>query len=346
MSKTIDLLLAQGNFLQLSRKSPELFAHPLQFTLSNQTTVQIHSEGVIQFEPANYGAKDIVYSCGVHGNETAPIEICDDIVQAVLREELQLAHRLLVLFGNLPAMDIAQRFVHENMNRLFDGEHSNPQVDSNPERKRAKHLEERVRDFFLSVPGGRQRYHYDLHTAIRDSKNEKFAVYPFTHGRARNPEQLVFLQQCGVSTILLSESPTTTFSYFSCKHFHADAFTVELGKVRPFGENDMSRFAAAKRMLQRWATESEVALPEFDETQFHIYRVNQIINRHKPEFVLHFEDDTPNFTDYPKGTLLASEPGAEYRAEQDGEAIVFPNARVALGQRALLTVVPTSLKDK
>lgn len=345
MSETINQLLSTGDFLHLSRRSPELFATPFEFTLPNSTRVQVLSEGVIQFEPVNFGIKDIVYSCGIHGNETAPIEICDELVKAVLTGELQLAHRLLVIFGNLPAMDIAQRFVQENMNRLFDGEHKNPDVESNPERVRAGHLEAVVGDFFLKVGEGRQRFHYDLHTAIRDSKNEKFAVYPFTHGRPRSPEQLVFLQQCGVSTILLSESPTTTFSYFSCKNFQADAFTVELGKVRPFGENDMSRFAAAKNMLQRWVTEEAVTLPAFDESQFHIYRVNQIINRHKDDFVLHFADDTPNFSDYPKGTLLASESGAEYRAEQDGEAIVFPNAKVALGQRALLTVVPTSLKD-
>ena len=69
----------------------------------------------------------------------------------------------------------------------------------------------------------------------------------------------------------------------------------------------------------------------------------QVINRNEEQFTLHFDDDTPNFTDYPKGTVLASETGKEYVAEQDGEAIVFPNAKVAIGQRALLTVVPTTL---
>ena len=61
-------------------------------------------------------------------------------------------------------------------------------------------------------------------------------------------------------------------------------------------------------------------------------------------FTLHFDDDTPNFSDFKAGTLLASEPGARYEAQQDGEAIVFPNANVAIGQRALLTVIPTTLE--
>lgn len=346
ISNTVNRLITKGDFLHLSRTEPTLFSTPLQFSLENDTRVSVLSEGVIQFEPADYGNKDIIYSCGVHGNETAPIEICEELVQEVLTGKLILAHRLLVIFGNLPAMDIGERFVEENMNRLFDGEHRNPEVSGNEERQRAAHLEEVVSAFYRATGDGRQRYHYDLHTAIRDSKNEKFAVYPFTHGRPRKPEQLMFLQACGVSTILLSESPTTTFSYHSNKHFEADAFTVELGKVRPFGENDMTRFAQAKKMLTRWACEDEVVLPEFDPALFYIYRVNQVINRTQEDFVLHFADDTPNFTDYPKGTLLASEPGTEYIAQQDGEAIVFPNAKVALGQRALLTVVPTSLEQR
>lgn len=345
MSDTIKRLLTKGDFLHLSRTEPTLFATPLQFSLANNTRVSVLSEGVIQFEPENYGDKDIIYSCGIHGNETAPIEICDDLVSAILKGELTLAHRLLVIFGNLPAMDIGERFVEENMNRLFDGEHANPDIPENQERKRARHLEQVVSVFFTSQGKGRQRFHYDLHTAIRDSKNEKFAVYPFTHGRPRKPEQLVFMRECGVSTIMLSESPTTTFSYHSNKHFEADAFTVELGKVRPFGENDMSRFEQARSMLTRWACEKQVDLPAFNPDDFLIYRVNQIINRTQQDFKLHFADDMPNFSDYPKGTLLASEQGAEYFAQQDGEAIVFPNANVALGQRALLTVVPTSLEE-
>ncbi len=340
----IDLLKQQGTFLQLSRENPAVFGQPFSFTLDNGTNIYIPDTGIISFEPPGYGNKDIVYSCGVHGNETAPIEICDELVKAVLTGSVALKHRLLVIFGNLPAMDIAQRFVQENMNRLFDGEHANPDVPDNPERQRAAVLEREVRHFFESVPAGRARFHYDLHTAIRDSKNEKFAVYPFTHGRARKPEQLQFLLACGVNTILLSESPTTTFSYFSNKHFQADAFTVELGKVRRFGQNDMSRFAAAKQHLTALVSQGELELPDYDESQFFIYRVNQVINRETEDFALHFPDDAPNFSDYALGTVLATDSGKSYIAEQDGEAIVFPNAKVALGQRALLTVVPTKLQ--
>jgi succinylglutamate desuccinylase len=38
--------------------------------------------------------------------------------------------------------------------------------------------------------------------------------------------------------------------------------------------------------------------------------------------------------------LLAVDGDTEYRVEEGGEAIIFPNANVALGQRAMLLVKP------
>ncbi len=335
-------LIDNGQFLDLSRRSGQLFDTPTQFTLANGTQVEITAPGIIGFFPQNdlSEKKQIVLSSGVHGNETAPIEICDELVKQILKSELSLSHNVLFLFGNLPAMDIGQRFVEENMNRLFSGAHSSGEGLVNAERIRAKQLEEAVATFFEAGTG--PRFHYDLHTAIRASKNEKFAVYPYLHERKHSQGQLAFLAACGVKTILLSESATTTFSYFSSHRFGAHAFTVELGKVRPFGENDMSRFAEAKNAITALISQSDFA-PSVNLDDLDIYRVNQVINRHHEAFILHFDEDTPNFMDYPKGTVLASEPDKQYVAEQDGEAIVFPNANVAIGQRALLTVVPTKL---
>lgn len=338
-----DQLVAGGNFLSLSRAQPALFSSPVQWQLANGTVVSISAPGIISFTPPQAGNKHVVLSSGVHGNETAPIEICDDLVQEILSGQRVLAHRVLFLFGNLPAMDIGERFVEENMNRLFSGAHSKGPGLCNAERVRAKQLEDAVSDFFAQAPAQDLRFHYDLHTAIRASKNEKFAVYPYLHERVHSRGQLAFLAACGVHTILLSESTTTTFSYYSSYQHNAHAFTVELGKVRPFGQNDMTRFEAARLALAALITEVDFA-PDVDMGTLHIYRVNQVIDKHYDDFKLHFADDEPNFMDFPKGTLLASENGTEYRAQQDGEAIVFPNANVAIGQRALLTVVPTVLE--
>ncbi|GGO70706.1 succinylglutamate desuccinylase [Bowmanella pacifica] len=342
---SVELLRKHGQFLSLSRQSPAHFDTPQAFTLDNGTLVEITAPGIISFTPGTPKGKDIVLSSGVHGNETAPIEICDELVQALLTQQLTACHRVLFLFGNLPAMDLGERFVEENMNRLFSGAHSSGPGLINQERVRAKALEQAVADFYRQGDSLGQSYrcHYDLHTAIRGSKNEKFAVYPFRHGQPWKTTQLQFLYACGVNTFLLSNSPTTTFSYYSSHQFGADAFTVELGKVAPFGQNEMGRFTQVRDTLWALVSQPALILPEYNPDDMLVYKINQIINRTQEDFRLNFPDDAPNFADFPKGYLLAEETGAQYFAEQEGEAIVFPNAKVAIGQRALLTVVPTRI---
>ena len=113
--------------------------------------------------------------------------------------------------------------------------------------------------------------------------------------------------------------------------------------MRPFGENDMSRFAQAKEAITALISRKDFS-PQVSMDELDIFRVNQVVIKNADDFTLHFADDTPNFTDFTKGTVLASESGKTYVAQQDGEAIVFPNADVAIGQRAMLTVVPTKLE--
>ncbi|MBU3022602.1 succinylglutamate desuccinylase [Aestuariibacter sp. A3R04] len=338
-------LLAHGDFLNLSRFSPDL-VYAQTFRLTSGVSANIIAPGIVQFMPPEIddAGKFIVLSSGIHGNETAPIEICDNFVKQIFTGALVPVFPVLFVFGNLPAMAIAERFVEENMNRLFSGAHSQSDTAPNAERIRAKQLEEAVAAFFALSSPSSTRLHYDLHTAIKESKNEKFAVYPFLHDKPYSLEQIGFLQACGVNTILLSESPTTTFSYFSSRQFGAHAFTVELGKVRPFGQNDMCRFNDARNALLSLMCDRNVAYTVQKDT-LELFRVNQVINRTTENFTLHFDASTPNFAGFSKGESLASDGEKAYLAEYDGEAIVFPNANVALGQRALLTVVPTKLED-
>jgi len=347
IQSTIQTLKQHGNFLSLSRTQPSLFTASFQFFIGAHTQVNVLAEGIISFETIAKSDKDIVLSCGIHGNETAPIEICDELVKNILLGKIIVRQRVLFLFGNLPAMDIAQRFIEENMNRLFSGEHQNLAAGQqmNDERRRAKQLEDVVKNFYLGINTEqvRNRLHYDLHTAIRASKNDKFAVYPFQNGKAWDKYQLQILLACGVNTILLSGSPTTTFSYYSVNECNAAAFTIELGKVMPFGQNNMDNFSDVIATLTQLICAAELQLKNYANSDFLIYEVNQTINKQHDDFVLNFAADAPNFSDFPKDYLLASETDCEYHTQFAGEAIVFPNADVEIGQRALLTVIPTNI---
>jgi succinylglutamate desuccinylase len=49
------------------------------------------------------------------------------------------------------------------------------------------------------------------------------------------------------------------------------------------------------------------------------------------------------FTEFPQGFVLAEDGALRYTVEKTREAVVFPNANVAIGQRTVLLVVPTRL---
>lgn len=335
------------DFLALTLANLQGFAHGenSKFMLSAHTQVSVVDTGVIIFEPitSEYTetSKDIVISSGVHGNETAPIEICNELIRQLLAEEIIAKQRVLFLFGNPQAIYNGTRIVDENLNRLFSGEHSRGAGLINPERIRAKQLEQYVADFFNKKPKelGRQRIHYDLHTAIRGAKHEKFAIYPFRHHRAYNAEQLTFLEAAGVDCVLFHHEPTTTFSYFSSNEFGADAFTIELGKVFPMGQNDLSNFAEMSEMLTRLITATPLRLPEYDPSRLHLFRVSRALVKHAEPYEFTFATDVQNFTTYQQGDVLAVEAGQEIKVEAEMEAIVFPNAKVPVGQRTLLCLV-------
>ena len=356
-------LLKTGDFLQLTR-SHEFSMASFSFDVvcsasSAKTKVSVLDTGIIVFEPlSNRSKKDIVLSSAIHGNETAPIEICNELIKQLVLGKLHLEHRTLFLFGNPASINIGQRFVEENLNRLFSGGHSKDQGQGtgliNKERHRALLLENTVRDFFIS--GSEQaslytkkpveRYHYDLHTAIRGSKNDKFAVYPFRHNKAWIKSQLQFMLACGVNTILFSNSPTTTFSYFSSNEFNAHAFTVELGKVKPFGENKMENFADVKQCLTAIISGQPIDFKPYKKEDFSFFEIDQIINRNHQDFTLHFADDVENFTDFPINTVIATDGEIAIKTKKHGEAIIFPNANVAIGQRALLPVIPVDINPE
>jgi succinylglutamate desuccinylase len=332
-------VLEQQNFLEFTRAHEWGTEINETATLASGVRMDVWDSGVVVFTPPQPGSLDLILSCAVHGDETAPIEICDDLIEAIRSGDLVPAQRVMFLIANPAAINIGKRFVDENMNRLFSGAHSESPGLINKERERAKQLEGYVERFYETAPEGlRERLHYDMHTAIRDSQHEKFAVYPYTNGAPYKKRQLQLLAAMDVNTVLLHEGPTTTFSYFSVHKFGADAFTVELGKVRPFGQNPQKNFAPVRTTLRKLIAGDDLALGDFDPTHYHIYQVLRSINRTQQDFALNFPDDVANFTQFEVGEVLARDGDTEYPVETPGESIIFPNAKVALGQRALITV--------
>jgi len=355
----------QGDFIALTRQFEQGFVqtgtdNQLNFKVK-KAKISLLDTGVLLIEPEMVEpesveaelvneklatpSKSIVISSGIHGNETAPIEIVQQLISDIIAQKVQVKHRTLLIMGNPVAMNIAKRFQTENLNRLFCGKYQ----DIVPcfEKYRAEKLEGYVRDFFNigadANDGKVTNYHYDLHTAIRNSKYEKFAIYPYQADKPWDKEQLSFMASSGVNTILFGHGPSGTFSYFSSANFAAHAFTVELGKVRAFGDNDMTNFQAMTNNLSALISDTVISLKSFHNDDFNLFKALGDITKVSDKFELYIADEASNFTDYPVNTLLSKDSGEEYRTTLPGESIVFPNANVGNGQRAVLMVVPTTL---
>ena len=333
-----EVLHDSHSLLALARAYPEHLDEAFESVLPGGGRLSATDAAILEIAPGQPSSTWLVLSTGVHGNETAPMEILDRLVADILGGTLEVAVNLLLLIGNPPAMIEQRRELNHNLNRLFAGKHRDLADKGDAEAGRAALLEARVRRFFDAAGAGDLKLHYDLHTALRASRHEKFVVYPYLHDRPRELDQIRQWMAGGVNTFLLSHQPAPTFSYFSSKHCGAHGFTVELGKVRPFGENRLADFAEAETMLRKLIGGAPGDTGTQDPEQGNFYRVVGEITRDTENFRLHLAPDAANFTTFDEGFLLAEDGGRQFRIEQEGDAIVFPNPDVAIGHRAGLVV--------
>lgn len=331
-----------SDFLRYTLDNPTGISESTQRTLADGSQLTVSASGILTVEPAQPAAAlDLVLSCGVHGNETAPMELIRDMISDLLDGTLTPAVRLLVLIGNPVAANLSQRFEQVNMNRLFSSSHQ--QFDC-WEAQRAAELEQAISDFYSNGVTGSQRCHYDLHTAIRGSEYEKFAVHPFIDGAPCSDQQLSFLAACGINAVLFANKPATTFSYSSSHRHGAHAFTLELGKVYPFGHNDLSRFTQINQALR--ALISTGLFPQGCwQQQLVCFDVCHELLKDADDFELDISTDVKNFAAFKQGERVAHSSAGEYCAQADGEAIVFPNANVPLGGRAALMLTATAPQE-
>ncbi|MGB1950184.1 MAG: succinylglutamate desuccinylase [Marinobacter sp.] len=314
----------------------------LKAQLPDGTRVIRRAVGVLEVSPPsvrlNPNHDGLIISAGVHGNETAPMEVLNALLTELLNGEWSLACPVLLILGNPPAMVAGERFLEVNMNRLFHGAHVKAAYQGLPEAARAQFLEETCRQFATLYPDN--LCHYDLHTAIRPSRREKFALYPFVEGREVPRAQCDFLLEAGVETLLLQHRAGTTFSSFSASVLRAESFTVELGKVRPFGQNDLSRFRGIADALRRRMSGGAPVRPQPPHDQLAVFEVVHEILNTGDSFRFHVPDDVANFTEYAPDTLIWEDRETQYRVGHSPESIVFPNRDVPVGQRVGLLIRP------
>lgn len=318
-------------------------------------TWQWLGEGMLQctptasFEKAVYD-KSIILSAGIHGNETAPIELLTQIIADIFSNKLALTERVLFIFGNPAGIRQGIRYLENDVNRMFCGGHQalltalenapNTNSEINPiirqEIERAVQLEQAMIAFFETGDPQAKRYHYDLHTAIRASLLPVFALLPFVENQPYDDFLLETLNAGDLDAVVYHNTAGKTMTSFSAEHCHASSVTLELGKALPFGQNDLAQFSQIDKVLR--AMISHQPLPTRQKPTFlRTFKVKESILKTSDNFVLHIANDAPNFTTFDSGSMMA----------QDGELVtsyphpvyvLFPNPTVKVGLRAGLVL--------
>lgn len=262
--------------------------------LDDGTVWQYLDEGVLILTPKIY-TRQVLFSAGIHGNETAPMELLDKLCDEIFAGVCRLGVRLMVIFGNPNAIRAGVRYVDNDINRLFLGKYQN--ID-NPEAMRVALLERLVADFFAkkTLPS----LHYDLHTAIKPTLKTRFALLPKSDV-AFDDDFLASLHVAGMDAIVYHQEKSTTFSQFSTA-CGAMSVTLELGKAMPFGCNDLSQFLSSYEMLSHVAQDK--ALPSTHH-QAQSFVIDQIIIKQSEAFVLCVDKDMPNFSLIPAKQVIA-----------------------------------------
>ncbi|MFT6924959.1 MAG: succinylglutamate desuccinylase [Psychromonas sp.] len=294
--------------------------------------------GVMIFEPSCGYSQNIIISAAIHGNETAPIEIINRLIGDILNHQYPLKVRLMVIFGNLEAMRKGERYLKVDLNRLFSDHYL--QHECCYETKRAATLQQLVANFY-SIGPDKPRAHFDLHTAIRASRHIAFGLLPYQASGCYQATMITWLQSVGLEALVVNHAPAATFSYFSSHQFGANSCTLELGKAKPFGQNDLQQFSGINQGLINLITEQT---PDTSiGNTLTVYKVAEVISKRSEQFILNVADDAANFTAFPKGFILASDRDVKYQVKAENGYILFPNNKVKIGFRAGLLLSKADL---
>ncbi|GGY44508.1 succinylglutamate desuccinylase [Pseudoduganella albidiflava] len=291
------------------------------------------ADGILTIRRPGSGRPAVLLSVGVHGDETGPIELTAYLLDALAREPAALAVDLMVCVGSIGAIRAGKRFIDADLNRMFRAERGS--LAGTAEAARADEMIAATAAFFADA--GAERWHLDLHTAIRASHYPTFAIVPELIEETARERLIGWLGEAGIGAVILNRETAGTYSYHTAEHHGAAGSTVELGRIGTLGRNDLAQFAAASAALDRLLrgkppAQAPLAVP-------HLFRVAQNIIKLSDRFTMAFGKETQNFTPLRQGDEIARDGDTVYTVQHDEEFVVFPNPDVRIGLRAGMMVV-------
>lgn len=310
------------------------FSHVADAFANAGFQVRLPARGILQLASSIHMLRRprLLLSVGVHGDETAPIEMLANLLDELAGDPHALAVDLMVVVGNLEAVAQGKRFLDVDLNRLFRSDRSGQQASR--EAARADAIMRSTASFFAGADA--EKWHLDLHTAIRPSHYPTFAVVPAAISDVRRNALVGWLGRAGIGAVILNTIPSGTYSAYTAANFGAASSTVELGQVGALGSNDLGQFESARSALDSFMRSARVPIAGQEPE---VFRVAQELVKRSEAFRMAFDGSIVNFTPMQPGSVIAEDGDTVYRVGTQTEYVVFPNPEVQVGTRAGLMVV-------
>ena len=270
------------------------------------------------------GGPPLILSCGVHGDELAPVQVLRQLLAELQSRTLLPARPCLLIFANLLALEEKRRFLRHNLNRLFGARRRVPGYEG----ERVLALEQHCRDFAdMYGPG----WHLDLHATIKPSRHTHFALQPHCTDPGApqyDPRWPATLAQAGFTALVQQNTPAHTFAHFSCNQLGCASFTLECGDIA--GSNTRAA-APLDHLLRQLLTAGD--LPG-GSGRLQVYQVTRDLIKQNPDFRFLVDEQGDNFAPFPAGTPIARDGATTIVAPEGGCALIFANSQVPVGDRA------------
>ncbi len=149
-----------------------------------------------------------------------------------------------------------------------------------------------------------------------------------------------------MEAVLLQNKPSIVFSSYTYDKLDAESFTLELGKARPFGQNDGVNVSLLETRLKQIIEGTEPPMTDDGLDGLQLFSVAREIIKHSDNFRLNLPADIENFSELKVGYVLAEDiANTRWVIEEKGARIIFPNPKVKNGLRAGILIVPTTDKN-
>jgi succinylglutamate desuccinylase len=146
-------------------------------------SVQTWADGIWQICPVQgHVCARFLISMVVHGDEAGPLHLMARLLREQGQHATPLPVELIVVLGNLEAHALNQRYVEQDMNRLFA---TSPPLANTADARRALVVRQTLESRLFAaqaqeadVPVRLPLFHLDLHSTIRASLKPAFAIVP------------------------------------------------------------------------------------------------------------------------------------------------------------------------